>query len=174
MKRKLTILAACFLMAMAASAQTVNDDDPPCCLFSTIEAGASLQYGHDFAHRHDNLGADLRFVFGLPKVFRLRALANVDGFIPNGFDRKGTALVGLSAEYKMGYCFADFGVSYNPSSRQRINPDAEAGLGLRYAVADRHHLFAETGFNFTANGLNVWHGDYFLKLGYTYTIKTLP
>ena len=164
MKRHIFLLAALALMTMGATAQS-----------SDVEIGASLQYCHDFAHSKPNLGADLRLTCQLTDALRLRAMANVNGFVPDGFDRYGTATVGLSAEYNMVYGFADFGLSLNPSSTQPFNPAADIGIGLRFDLARRHHLFAETGFAATATGTNAWNADYFLKIGYTVTItKPLP
>lgn len=165
MRKKLLLLAAIATMAMAATAQS-----------SDVEAGGSLQYCHDFAHGKPNLGADLRLTCQLTDALRLRALANVNGFIPcPGFDRYGTALVGLSAEYGIVYGFADFGISLNPSAKQAVNPAGDIGAGLRFDIASRHHLFAETGFAATATGANAWNTNYFMKIGYTITItKPLP
>lgn len=169
MRKHLILLAAVALMATAATAQSATDHYP------RLEVGASLQYCHDFAHGKPNLGADLRLTCQLTDVLRIRALANVNGFVPDGFDRYGTATVGLSAEYSMVYGFADFGLSLNPSSTQPFNPAADIGVGLRFDLARRHHLFAETGFAATATGTNAWNADYFLKIGYTVTItKPLP
>ncbi len=167
MRKHLFLLAAFALMATAASAQDV-------CAFTNLEAGASLQYCHDFANGKPNLGADLRLTCQLTDVLRLRAMANVNGFIPDGFDRYGTATLGLSAEYGMAYCFADLGYSINPSSVQLANPDAGLGIGLRYDLASLHHLFAETGFDLTPTRPRQWHGCYFLKLGYTVTLTKTP
>lgn len=168
MRKHLILLAAVALMATAATAQSATDHYP------SLEAGASLQYCHDFAHGKPNLGADLRVTYQLTDVLRLRALANVNGFIPDGFDRYGAALVGVSAEYGLAYCFADLGYSINPSSVQLANPDAGLGIGIRYDLADLHHLFAETGFYLTPTRPGEWHGSYFLKLGYTVTLTKTP
>lgn len=159
MRKKLLLLAAIATMAMTATAQS-----------SDVEAGGSLQYCHDFAHGKPNLGADLRLTCQLTDALRLRALANVNGFIPDGFDRYGTAMLGLSAEYGPVYGFADFGLSLNPSALQPFNPASDLGIGLRFDVARLHHIFAETGFSVTATGTNLWNTDYLLKLGYTITI----
>lgn len=164
MRKKLLLLAAIATMAMAATAQS-----------SDVEAGGSLQYCHDFTHGKANLGADLRLTCQLTDALRLRTLFNVNGFVPDGFDRYGTAMLGLSAEYGPVYGFADMGVSCNPSALQPFNPAAETGIGLRFDVAHIHHIFAETGFAATATGTNIWNADYFLKIGYTITItKPLP
>ncbi len=168
MRKHLILLAAVALMATAATAQSATDHYP------RLEVGASLQYCHDFAHGKPNLGADLRLTCQLTDVLRLRAMANVNGFIPDGFDRYGTATLGLSAEYGMAYCFADLGYSINPLSVQLANPDAGLGIGLRYDLAGLHHLFAETGFDLTPTRPRQWHGCYFLKLGYTVTLTKTP
>lgn len=164
MRKHLLLLCALILSTTAATAQS-----------SEVEIGASLQYCHDFTHHKPDLGAGLRLTCQLTDVLRLRALANVNGFIPNGFDRHGTALVGLSAEYGIVYGFADVGLSLNPSSVQKINPATDIGVGLHFDVARIHHLFAETGFAATTTGVDTWNTNYFVKVGYTITItKPLP
>lgn len=164
MKRHIFLLAALALMTLGATAQSHD-----------VEIGASLQYCHDFGNHKPNLGADLRITCQLNEVMRVRALANVTGFVANGFDRYGAALVGLSAESGMVYGFADLGISLNPSSERLANPAADLGLGLRHDIADRHHLLAETGIDFTTTRPDHWHGTLFLKIGYTFTLtKTTP
>lgn len=169
MKRLFSILFAVAMMTLTATAQTSNDSEPG--FHPSVEAGASLQYTRDFAHAKSNFGMEFRAVFPLTDVVSFRALANVNGFLPDGFDRDGAALVGIAAGYKMVYGFADFGFSLNPSSRQRINPDVDCGAGLRYDLSELHHLFAEIGTDFTPTGRNDWHTYLFVKIGYTYSIK---
>ena len=105
MKRHLLLLCAALTIGAAATAQNATEHYP------VIEAGATLHYAHDFAAAKPNIGADLRITCQLNEVMRVRALANVTGFVANGFDRYGAALVGLSAESGMVYGFADLAPS---------------------------------------------------------------
>ena len=159
MRKHLILLAAVALMATAATAQTPS-----------LKVGASLQYAHDFHQSKPNIGADLRAVVDLCEIVGFRAIANINGFVPDGFDRYGAAMMGVTVGHKMAYCFADFGFSLNPSSRQRINPDIDTGIGIRYDIADLHRLFAEVGTDFTPTGRNDWHTNLFAKIGYTLKI----
>lgn len=125
--------------------------------FSNIEIGGAAQYSRDLTCGRGNLGADLRLTKRLGTHCRLRGIADVDGFLRNGYDRKGSAFVGISADFLPFYAFVDGGISYNPSSVQRINPAAEAGVGLHFNIG--RNLLAGSSDDWRIEGFASPDGD---------------
>lgn len=154
-------------MSVAVQAQNAYNQDHKYGLFSNLEIGASAQYSRSFAVRPGNVGADLRVTKRISTHSRLRAMAGVNGFIRNGFDRYGTALLGLSADFLPFYVFLDGGLSFNPSSPQTVNPAADAGVGLQFDIGRNLRMFTEMGAIVTSNGINLYHSNGFIRLGYT-------
>ena len=168
-KHLLLLCAALILGAAAATAQSAYEKTHHYDLFSNLEIGASAQYTRAFATRPGNVGADLRLTKRIGTHARWRTLVGVNGFVHNGFDRQGTALMGVSADFLPFYLFVDGGISYNPSSPQRINPAADAGIGLHFDIGRNLRMFTEIGADVTSNGLNQYHGNGFVRLGYAYS-----
>ena len=157
-------------MCATATAQSAYDKEHHYDAVSQLEIGASVQYLHGLQSGGlRNWGADLRLTKRIGTHARLRGLVNVNGFLANGFDRDATALVGFSADFLPFYVFADGGLSYNPSSAQRLNPAADAGVGFHFDIGRTLRMFAEAGADVTLDGLNRYHGDGFVKFGYTYS-----
>lgn len=156
----------------AAFGQTGYKPSHKYSLFSNIEIGASAQYSRALSTGTGNIGADLRLTKRIGKNWRVRGLVDIDGFLANGFDRKGSAFVGLSADFMPFYVFADGGISYNPSSVQTLNPAAEVGVGLQFAVTPTLNIFGEAGADRTALGNNQWKSDAFVKLGTSFNLGT--
>lgn len=157
-------------MCATAAAQSAYDKEHHYDAVSQLEIGASVQYLHGLQSGGlRNWGADLRVTKRVGTHARLRGLAALNGFIANGFDRHGTALMGISADFLPFYAFVDGGLSYNPSSAQRLNPAADAGVGFHFDIGRNLRMFAEAGADVTLDGLNRYHGDGFVKFGYTYS-----
>lgn len=171
MRRHLLLLAATLIIS-AAIGQTGYNPSHKYGLFSNLEIGASAQYSRSLTTNTGNIGADFRLTKRIGKNWRVRALADVDGFLVNGFDRKGTAFVGLSADFLPFYAFLDGGISYNPSSVQTINPAAEVGVGLQFNLGPTLRIFTEVGADRTALGNNRWNSDTFVKLGTSFNLGT--
>lgn len=165
MRKHLILLAAVALTATAATAQSAYRPTHKYGLFSNLEIGASAQYTRALPAATGNVGADLRIAKRIGKNWRVRALAGIDGFLANGFDRKGTAFMGLSADFMPFYLFVDGGISYNPSSVQSVNPAAEVGAGLQFNLSPTLRFFTEAGADRTALGNGQWRSDAFVKLG---------
>ncbi len=157
-------------MCATAAAQSAYDKEHHYDAVSQLEIGASVQYLHGLQSGGlRNWGADLRVTKRVGTHARLRGLAALNGFIANGFDRHCTALIGISADFLPFYAFVDGGLSYNPSSAQRLNPAADAGVGFHFDIGRNLRMFAEAGADVTLDGLNRYHGDGFVKFGYTYS-----
>lgn len=157
-------------MCATATAQSAYDKEHHYDAVSQLEIGASVQYLHGLQSGGlRNWGADLRLTKRIGTHARLRGLAVINGISANGFDRHGTALLGLSADFLPFYAFVDGGLSYNPSSAQRLNPAADAGVGFHFDIGRNLRMFAEAGADVTLDGLNRYHGDGFVKFGYTYS-----
>lgn len=166
--RKHILLLAIALMATASMAQNF-DENHRHRLLSHIEARMSGQYSYALATKTGVFGGDIALTKRIDPHIRLRGIMDFNGFAAKqGFDRYVSTMIGLSADFLPFYVFVDGGVSYNPSNLQKINPAADAGVGLHFDIGRGLRLFAEAGADRTATSCNVWQSDAFLKLGYAY------
>lgn len=161
MKKMLFFMAALMLAAIAPlQAQTFNG----------LELGGSIACSHQFRDRgFVNVGADLCASLPVATWSRLRAVVGVNGFVPNGFDRYGTVKVGATVDVHPLYLFADYGLSVNPSARQRIGMAFDAGLGLQVALASRWRLFTELSIDRINSG-KLWQSTPAVKAGVMYSV----
>ena len=106
MKRHLLLLAAALTMGAAATAQSAYDETHHYDLVSKCEIGLTAQYTRNFTQGPGNVGAFLYLGKQIGTHSRFRVVGGVDGFLNNGFDRKGFAMVGLSADFLPFYMFA--------------------------------------------------------------------
>ena len=155
------LIAALMLAALApVQAQTFNG----------LELGGSAQCTHQFSDRgFVNAGADLRASLPVAPWSRLRAVAGVNGFVPNGFDRYGYGMVGITAEALPFYVFGDFGLNLNPSGAHTIGLAFDAGVGLSFAIADRWRLYSELAIERINSG-KLWQSTAFVKAGAMYRL----
>jgi hypothetical protein len=93
----------------------------------------------------------------------------VNGFIPNGFDRYGYGMVGITAEALPFYVFGDFGLSCNPSGAHTIGLAFDAGVGLAFAIADRWRLYSELAIDRINSG-KLWQSTSSVKAGVMYRL----
>jgi hypothetical protein len=161
MKKIVFLLAALMLAAIVPTrAQT----------FKGLELGGSVQCTHQFRERgFVNVSADLRATLPVAEWSRLRALVGVNGFVPNGFDRYGYGMVGITAEALPFYVFADFGLSCNPSGPRTIGLAFDAGVGLQFEVARRWNIYTELAIDRINSG-KLWQSTAAVKAGVTYNI----
>ena len=126
MKKMIFLIAALVMLAASPiGAQT----------FDGLELGVSAQCTHQFRDRgFVNVGADLRATLPVAEWSSLRAVVGVNGFVPNGFDRYGYGMVGITAEALPFYVFGDFGLNLNPSGTHTIGLAFDAGVGLSFAI----------------------------------------
>lgn len=164
------LIAAMMAIAFTAQAQSY-DNQHKYDLFSNLEIGISGQYSYAIEGKAGNWGADVRVTKRLGNNWRLRGIADFNGFgKKEGFDRYAKVMAGVSADFLPFYIFADYGVSFNPSAHQKFNPAGDAGIGLHFDIGRGLRLFTEAGADRTANGNNVWHSDAFVKVGYAYNL----
>ena len=161
MKKIVFLIAALVMLAASPmGAQTFNGP----------ELGGSVQCTHQFRDRgFVNVGADLRASLPVAEWSRLRAVVGVNGFIPNGFDRYGYGMVGITAEALPFYVFGDFGLSCNPSGSHTIGLAFEAGVGLSFAITDRWRLYSELAIDRINSG-KLWKSTAFVKAGAMYRL----
>ena len=161
MKKMIFLIAALVMLAASPmGAQTFNG----------LELGGSVQCTHQFRDRgFVNVGADLRATLPVAEWSRLRALVGVNGFIPNGFDRYGYGMVGITAEALPFYVFGDFGLSCNPSGSHTIGLAFDAGVGLSFAIADRWRLYSELAIDRINSG-KLWQSTSSVKAGVMYRL----
>ena len=156
-------------MSATASMAQNFDEDHRHRLFSHVELRMSGQYTYALATKTGTFGGDIGLTKRIDPHFRLRGLLDFNGFkAKHGFDRYVSTMVGLSADFLPFYVFVDGGISYNPSNLQKINPAADAGVGLHFDIGRGLRLFAEAGADRTATAQNVWRSNAFLKFGYSY------
>ena len=162
MKKMIFLIAAIFMLAAFAPTQAQT--------FYDMELGGSVQCTHQFRERgFVNVGADLRATLPVAEWSRLRALVGVNGFVPNGFDRYGYGMVGITAEALPFYVFGDFGLSCNPSGSHTIGLAFDAGVGLSFAIADRWRLYSELAIDRINSG-KLWQSTSSVKAGVMYRL----
>ena len=155
-------------MGAAATAQSAYDQTHHYDLVSKCDIGITAQYTRKLPQGPGNVGALLHLYKQIGTHSRFRAIGGIDGFLNNGFDRKGFAMVGLSADFLPFYVFLDGGISINPSSPQTVNPAADAGVGLHFDIGRNLRMFTEIGADLTSNGLNKYATNGFVRFGYAY------
>ena len=161
MKKMIFLIAAIVMLAASPMrAQTFNG----------LELGGSVQCTHQFRDRgFVNVGAELRASLPVAPWSRLRAVVGVNGFIPNGFDRYGYGMVGITAEALPFYVFGDFGLNLNPSGAHTIGLAFDAGVGLSFAIADRWRLYSELAIDRINSG-KLWQSTSSVKAGVMYRL----
>ena len=161
MKKMIFLIAAIVMLAASPMrAQTFNG----------LELGGSVQCTHQFRDRgFVNVGTELRASLPVAPWSRLRAVVGVNGFIPNGFDRYGYGMVGITAEALPFYVFGDFGLSCNPSGSHTIGLAFDAGVGLSFAIADRWRLYSELAIDRINSG-RLWQSTASVKAGVMYRL----
>lgn len=154
--RKFFLFAA-LMMAMITPTQAQT--------FNGLELGGSAQCTHQFRdHGFVNVGADLRATLPVAEWSSLRAVVGVNGFVPNGFDRYGYGMVGITAEALPFYVFGDFGLSCNPSGTHAIGLALDCGVGLSFVISDRWRLYSELAIDRINSG-QLWQSTASVKAG---------
>ena len=143
-------------MAIPAKAQFFND----------VDIGGGVRYSRQSDKA--NVGIDIIATKSVTDWARLRAVASVNGFIPNGFDRAGTVMCGVMAEARAAYVFADFGLSLNPSAKPpEIGMAFDGGVGLKVNLSKHIKLYSELGIDRTGHGCK-WKSTAAVKAGLLY------
>jgi hypothetical protein len=154
------LLFVALMMAMIAPTQAQT--------FEGLELGGSAQCTHQFRDRgFVNVGADLRATLPVAEWSSLRAVVGVNGFIPNGLDRYGYGMVGITAEALPFYVFGDFGLSCNPSGTYAIGLALDCGVGLSFVITDRWRLYSELAIDRINSG-RLWQSTASVKAGLLY------
>ena len=158
MKKMLFLIALLLAMMLPAKAQFFND----------VDIGGGVRYSRQSDKA--NIGVDFIATKSVTDWARLRAVASVNGFIPNGFDRAGTAMCGVMAEAHAAYAFADFGLSLNPSAKPpEIGMAFDGGVGLKVNLSKHIKLYSELGIDRTGHGRQ-WKSTAAVKAGLLYCI----
>ena len=165
--KKLILFAALLLATIAASAQQGYHSDYKYSFFSNIDVGVSGQYAYDLQSKCGNFGADIRATKRIGDHWRLRGIADINGFIRDAkFDRKAKGMLGVSIDFLPFYAFIDYGVVYNPSHASRFGLSADGGIGFNFDIGRGSSLYTEAGADRTNNG-NTWESNAFVKVGYS-------
>ncbi len=169
MKRFLSIVAL-LLATVAASAQQGYNSDFKYSFFSNIDVGISGQYTYDLQAKCGNFGADIRATKRIGDHWRIRGLADINGFIRKAnYDRKAKGMLGVSLDFLPFYAFMDYGVVYNSSQASRIGLAADGGIGFNFDIGRGLSLYTEAGADRTNNG-NTWESNAFVKVGYSVSL----
>lgn len=136
-------------------------------LFSNVEIGAAGIYSYSLDSKQHNAGAELRLTKQIGEYWKVRGIANVNGFINNGFDRYGKGLIGLSFG-KTLYGFVDYGAVCNPSAHQTFGMAMDGGLGLNFNLGDITRLYLEGGIDRVRD--DVWQSNVFAKAGLSFNL----
>lgn len=170
--RKILTIAALLLVAATAQGQTTKyDNSYKYGLLSNLEVGVGGIYSYEItnAQHHKNAGAQLLVTKRIGDFWRIRGTAEVNGFVPNGFDRKGKGMVGLSFDllpfHIPFYIFADYGACLDPSAKSKFGLAMDAGAGLQFNVGKVSSLYVEGGVDKTYNG-GTWQSTVGVKAGY--------
>ena len=156
------LLFVALMMAMIAPIQAQT--------FDCLELGGSVQCTHQFRDRgFVNVGADLRATLPVAEWSSLRAVVGVNGFIPNGLDRYGYGMVGITAEALPFYVFGDFGLNLNPSGSHAIGLALDCGVGLSFVINDRWRLYSELAIDRINSG-RLWQSTASVKAGAMYRL----
>lgn len=157
--KKLIIIAA-LIMAATISAKAQ--------FFNGFEVGGSIQYANQDGK--SNVGFDLRATKRVATWASLRAVGTVNGTIRNGFDRYGTAAVGVSIDALPFYVFADYGLLVNPSAARKVGMAFDAGVGLQVEVCNGWHVVTELAID-RVGSRNAWQSTPSVKAGVAYRFK---
>lgn len=156
MKKILFLIAFLLAMMLPAKAQFFND----------VDIGGGVRYSRQSDKA--NVGVDVIATKSVADWASLRAVASVNGFIPNGFDRAGTAMCGIMVEARAAYVFADFGLSWNPSAKPpEIGMAFDGGVGLKVTLTSRLKIYSELGIDRIVHG-NMWKSTASVKAGLLY------
>ena len=164
--RKLITFAALLLVAATAQGQTTKyDNSYKYSLLSNIEVGVGGIYSYEITNQahHENAGAQLLVTKRIGDYWRLRGVAEVNGFIPNKFDRFGKGMLGVIFDLLPFYLYADYGANYNPSSKSKFGLAMDGGIGLQFKLGAAS-LYVEGGVDRT-NNWTKWQSNAEVKAG---------
>lgn len=150
--RKLITIAALLLAVATAQSQSKYDNGYKYGLLSNIEVIFGGAYSYDIESHYKNAGGLIGLTKRIDDNWRVRGEAFVDGFIPNGFDRKGMFLAGISFDLLPWYIYGEYGINYNPSAKTKIGLAAKAGTGLQFKLSDISSVAVGGNFVVTNNG----------------------
>lgn len=165
--KKVFMVTLLYAMSLCLFAQDY-DKDFKYNLFSNVEVGAAGIYSYSLDSKHHNAGAEFRLTKQIGEYWKVRGIANVNGFISNGFDRYGKGLIGLSLG-KVFYGFVDYGAVCNPSANQTFGMAMDGGLGLNFNLGEVTRLYLEGGIDRVNNG-NLWQSNLFAKGGLSFNL----
>ena len=149
----LSVLMTMICVFTVAQTNTKYDNNFKYSLFSNMEIGVAGVYSYQLSDAHlKNYGASLMLTKRIGDFWRLRGLAEVNGFKQNGFDRFGKGMFGISFDLLPFYIFMDEGVVYNPSSHSRFGLALDGGAGLQFKLGNVSSIYIEGAVDRVNNG----------------------
>lgn len=157
--KKLLLLAITLFIAVGAFCQKpAYHENYKYDLASGLQWGVGAIYSNQlFTNKAQNIGLDVRVMKRVGKQFRLRELAQINGFVSTGvFDRYGKIMTGVSFDFFPLYIYGDVGAVYNKNlTDDPIGLAMDAGLGAQIPLSDYTSFFLEVGTDRVQNR-NKW------------------
>ena len=167
--RKFNLKTVMILVALLLGGLTMNaqkkvsyHEDYKYDLVSNLQIGVGGIYSNQiFTDRASNFGLDVRIMKKVGNHFRLREIAQVNGFKYDGvFDRYGKLMTGISLDFIPAlYMYGDIGAVYNPSNKTKFGLAMDGGLGANIRLSNYALIYTEIGVdrvqhneNWTSNG----------------------
>lgn len=158
--KKLLFLVASLLIAVNIFCQVPYHKNYKYDLASGLQWGLGVVGSNQihnnkmFVDGYYNIGLDVRLMKQVGSAFRLREIAQINGFIMNGkFDRYGKLMTGAQWDFtNYTYLFGDVGAVYNKSvSNDPFGLAFDAGLGLTLPLGKYTAFYLEAGTDAVQN-----------------------
>lgn len=167
---KIVMLVAALLFSGLMNAQTKLSyhEDYKYDLVSNLQIGVGGIYTNQiFTNGEGNFGLDVRVMKRVGKQFRLRGIAQINGFKCTGtFDRYGKGMVGVSLDFTPAfYMYGDFGAVYNPSNKTKFGLAMDGGLGANIRLSDYALIYTEVGVDRVQHNEN-WRSNGSVTVGF--------
>lgn len=158
--KKLLFLVASLLIAVNIFCQVPYHKNYKYDLASGLQWGLGVVGSNQihnnkmFVDGYYNIGLDVRLMKQVGSAFKLREIAQINGFIMNGkFDRYGKLMTGAQWDFtNYTYLFGDVGAVYNKSvSNDPFGLAFDAGLGLTLPLGKYTAFYLEAGTDAVQN-----------------------
>ena len=135
--RKLITFAALLLAVATAQGQSQKyDENHKHQLFSNT--GVVVDMGLSYNIENGKRNTDLMILMPkrLSPYWYFVAGGEINGFIPNGFDRYAKLMAGFSFDALPFEVYALYGANFNPSSSVKFGMALKGGVNLQFKITD--------------------------------------
>lgn len=151
--RKLITIAALLLVAATAQGQSQKyDENHKHQLFSNT--GVVVDMGLSYNIENGKRNTDLMILVPkrLSKYWYFLAGGEINGFIPNGFDRYAKLMAGFSFDALPFEVYALYGANFNPSEKVKFGMALKGGVNLQFKITDVFSIRVGGGIDRINNG----------------------